>query len=52
MEEADASYSAMKEEYESIEEQMDEIDDAIERAKSQRSETNLLKQQLETRSSF
>ena len=47
MEEADASYSAMKEEYESIEEQMDEIDDAIERAKSQRSETNLLKQQLE-----
>ena len=47
LQEADASYGAMKEEYEAIEAQVDEIDDSIEKAKSQRAETNLLKQQLE-----
>ena len=45
--EADTAYGSMKEEYESIEAQVDEIDDSIERAKSQLNETNLLKQQLE-----
>ena len=37
----------MKKEYESIEEQVDEIDSSIERAKSQKNETSMLKQQLE-----
>ena len=45
--EADQKYTDMKVQYEAIEEQVDEIDAAIERAKGQRNETTLLKQQLE-----
>ena len=37
----------MKAEYEAIEEEVDEIDYSIEKAKSQLNETTLLKQQLE-----
>ena len=47
LEESNQKFSEMKEEYESIEEKVDEIDAGIERAKSQRNETTLLKQQLE-----
>lgn len=46
--EANTSYDAMKVEYETIEEEMDEVDGAIEKSKSQLNETNLLKQQLES----
>ena len=44
---AGTSYDDMKEEYEAIEKQVDEIDAAIEKSKGQLNETNLLKQQLE-----
>lgn len=46
--EAEGSYDAMKEEYESIEEQMDQMDASIEKSKSQLNETSLLRQQLES----
>ncbi|MGO5051395.1 chromosome segregation protein SMC [Lachnospiraceae bacterium LCP25S3_G4] len=42
------SYDDTKVEYEAIEEQVDVIEDAIEKSKSQLNETNLLKQQLES----
>ena len=45
--EAGRSYAGMKTEYESVEEQMDEIDDSVEKSKRQLNETTLLKQQLE-----
>ena len=41
------SYDKMKTEYEAIEEEVEEIDLAIETAKNRLNETNLLKQQLE-----
>ena len=44
---ANVQYDNMKKEYESIEEQVDEIDASIEKAKSQKNETSMLKQQLE-----
>ena len=44
---AESQYDNMKTEYESVEEQADRIDDSIEHAKGQLSETTLLKQQLE-----
>ena len=44
---ANLQYDTMKKEYESIEDQVDEIDSCIERAKSQKNETSMLKQQLE-----
>lgn len=40
-------YADMKAEYEIVEEQVDEIESSIEKAKGQLNETNLLKQQLE-----
>ena len=47
MRESNARYEKMKAEYEAIEEEVDHIDLAIETAKNQMNETNLLKQQLE-----
>ncbi len=47
MQESNARYEKMKAEYEAIEEEVDQIDLAIETAKNQMNETNLLKQQLE-----
>ena len=47
METSSARYEEMKAEYERIEEEVEKIDLAIENAKNQRNETNLLKQQLE-----
>ncbi len=47
MEDANVRYGEMKTEYEAIEEEVDGIDQAIEKAKNQLNETNLLKQQLE-----
>ncbi len=46
-EEASAGYNNLKTEYETVEEQLDGIDDTIEEYKSKLNETNLLKQQLE-----
>ncbi len=48
LESANHDYADMKKEYESVEEQVDEIDAAIERVKGQQNETSLLKQQLES----
>ena len=47
METSSARYEEMKAEYERIEEEVEKIDLAIENAKNQLNETNLLKQQLE-----
>ena len=47
MEESNERYDKMKAEYESIEEEVEGIDLAIETARNQMNETNLLKQQLE-----
>ena len=47
IEESNIRYEKMKAEYEAIEEEVEEIDLAIETAKNQMNETNLLKQQLE-----
>lgn len=47
MEESNVRYEEMKAEYEAIEEEVEAIDLAIETAKNQLNETNLLKQQLE-----
>ena len=47
LQEANLQYDNMKKEYEFIEDQVDEIDAAIEKAKSQKNETSMLKQQLE-----
>ncbi len=47
MEESNARYGKMKEEYDAIEQEVETIDLAIEKAKNQLNETNLLKQQLE-----
>ncbi len=44
---AGEKYDGMKAEYETVEEQVDSIDESIEKAKSQLSETTMLKQQLE-----
>jgi len=44
---ANLQYENTKTEYELIEEQVDEIDSAIEKAKGQKNETSMLKQQLE-----
>ncbi len=44
---AGEKYDGMKAEYETVEEQVDGIDESIEKAKSQLSETTILKQQLE-----
>ena len=46
-EEANGRYEKMKAEYDAIEEEIDGIDLAIETARNQLNETNLLKQQLE-----
>ena len=48
LESASRQHGDMKKEYESVEDQMDGIDTSIERAKSQLSETTMLKQQLES----
>ena len=47
MEESNQRHEKMKAEYEAIEEEVEEIDRAIETARNQLNETNLLKQQLE-----
>ena len=47
LDQAGKQYEDMKSEYEAVEEQADAIDDAVEKAKNQLNETNLLKQQLE-----
>ncbi|HCR82875.1 chromosome segregation protein SMC [Muricomes intestini] len=47
LEETNVKYTDMKTEYEAIEEEVDEIDLSIEKAKGQLNETTLLKQQLE-----
>ena len=44
---ANLQYDKMKKEYEAIDEQVDDIDASIEKAKSQKNETFMLKQQLE-----
>ena len=45
--EVQTAYECTKSEYEAVEEQMDVIDDSLERSKRQLNETKLLKQQLE-----
>ena len=47
MDESSERHETMKAEYEAIEEEVEDIDRAIETARNQLSETNLLKQQLE-----
>ena len=47
MEESNSRYEEMKAEYEAIEEEVEKIELAIETARNQLNETNLLKQQLE-----
>lgn len=47
LKEANERYAAMKVEYETVEEEMEEVDFSIENAKDQLNKTTLLKQQLE-----
>ncbi len=47
LDDANVEYESTKTEYEAVEEQTDTIDGELERAKRQRNETTLLKQQLE-----
>ncbi|MEG0793474.1 MAG: chromosome segregation protein SMC [Lachnospiraceae bacterium] len=49
LEEANTAYNNTKEEYETIEDQVDEIDASIGKSKNQLNETALLKQQLESK---
>ena len=49
MEESNVRYDNMKAEYEAIEEEVEQIDLAIETARNQLNETNLLKQRVKGR---